>query len=479
LNFLGNDRRRLAGRLGSLFPGGRGGREQVGAVAEHAQVDQSLGGLVDQAGDVVGKNLDGEPVAVLNGAAANEEKADLGALRSEAERLEADGNAWSVVLRSGRPVGLLAFSDEVVPGVSHAVGALRNLGVDVAMVTGDNPAAANRVARDAGISEVHARMLPEDKLALIRSFQNAGRKVAFVGDGVNDAPALAAADLGIAIGAGTEVAREAGGVILIRSDFSGVASALRVGRRTVRKVRGNLTWAVGYNAVLLPVAMGVLVPVFGLGVYSVLPITGALAMARLGLEPLARPVNLDGTSTYCGYIFVRKDSGIKGLKGMRGKRMAFVDRATTAGYIFPVAWLKEHGVDNPARFFSEYYFTGSHDAAIDAVLNREADVGCAKHSIYNRVKAENPRVEKELVVLEISPNVPENGLLVRKTMDPALKHKLKEALLGMGSDKKGREALRGFGALTFIDTTAADYNPVFRLSAKAGIDIRTYHCENR
>ncbi|HYA55109.1 MAG TPA: HAD-IC family P-type ATPase, partial [Thermoplasmata archaeon] len=199
-------------------------------------------------------------------------------LRAGAERLAAGGRTWSVVLRSGKPIGVIGFSDEVADGVADAVRELRQMDVDVAMVTGDNLAAAQPVARTVGIREVHASVPPSGKLELIRSYQAAGRKVAFVGDGINDAPAIAAADLGIAIGAGTEVAREAGGVILIRPGISGVAAALRVGRRTVKKVRGNLTWAVGYNAVLLPVAMGLLVPVFGLSVYAVLPIAGALAM---------------------------------------------------------------------------------------------------------------------------------------------------------------------------------------------------------
>ncbi len=140
------------------------------------------------------------------------------------------------------------------------------------MVTGDAPAAALSVARPLGISEVHSEMTPAGKLELIRRFHAEGHHVAFVGDGINDAPALAAADLGIAIGSGTDVAREAGGVVLIRSDFRGVALALRLARRTVRKVRGNLTWAIGYNAVLLPVAMGALVPLFGLSIYNVLPV---------------------------------------------------------------------------------------------------------------------------------------------------------------------------------------------------------------
>lgn len=223
-------------------------------------------------------NVGGADCAVLSPSAAREEGADLEPLRPRVGRLARDGVGWSVVVRGGQVLGLLEFSDEVAPHVPEAVRALQADGIEVVMVTGDSAAASGRVARAVGISEVHSEMGPRAKLDLIRRFEEQGRKVAFVGDGVNDAPALAAANLGIAIGAGTEVAREAGGVILIRPGFEGVPEALRVGRATVRKVRGNLAWALGYNALLLPVAMGALVPLFGVGVYSVLPITGALAM---------------------------------------------------------------------------------------------------------------------------------------------------------------------------------------------------------
>ena len=206
--------------------------------------------------------------------------------------------------------------------------------------------------------------------------------------------------------------------------------------------------------------------------------TGALAIQKLGVVPLARPVNLDNTSQYRGYIFVRKDSGIRDIKDMKGKRMAFVEKATTAGYIFPRAWLREHGIKDIDGFFSESFFTGSHDAAIYAVLSRKADVGAAKHSIYDRVRREDSRVDRDLVILAESPWVPSNGLCVRKTLDPALQKRLKEALLGLERDPDGEQVLERFGALRFIETTAKDYAPVFRLSDEAGIDIRHYQYRN-
>jgi phosphonate transport system substrate-binding protein len=206
--------------------------------------------------------------------------------------------------------------------------------------------------------------------------------------------------------------------------------------------------------------------------------TGALAIEKLGVVPLARPVNLDGTSTYHGYLFVRKDSGISDVEGMRGKRMAFVDRATTAGYLFPLAWLRHHGISSPERFFGERWFTGSHDAAIDAVLDRHADVGAAKHSVFDRVRRENPRVDRELLILASSPPVPSNGLCVSKALEQDLREALRRALLDLHGDPEGAGVLQQFGALRFIQTTAGDYAPVLELSAKAGLDLKRYQYRN-
>ncbi len=206
--------------------------------------------------------------------------------------------------------------------------------------------------------------------------------------------------------------------------------------------------------------------------------TGALAIEKLGVVPVARPVNLDNTSMYRGYIFVTKKSGIKGIKQMKDKKMAFVDKATTAGYIFPRAHLRENGITDIDRFFKEEFFAGSHDAAIYAVLNGKADVGAAKHSVYDRVRSVEPRIDRELVILAKSPWVPSNGLCVRKNLDPGLKSRLTQALLTLHEDPDGKQVLERFGAIKFIETTAKDYQPVFDLAKHAGIEIKTYKYKN-
>jgi len=145
-----------------------------------------------------------------------------------------------------------------------AVAALHESGIRVVMLTGDNEATARRIADQLGIDEVIAEVLPGDKAAKVSALQQAGRRVAMVGDGVNDAPALAQADVGIAIGAGTDVAIETADIVLMRSDPLDVPVALRIGRGTLRKMRQNLGWAIGYNAIALPIAAGVFEPAFGL-----------------------------------------------------------------------------------------------------------------------------------------------------------------------------------------------------------------------
>ena len=169
--------------------------------------------------------------------------------------------------------------------------------------------------------------------------------------------------------------------------------------------------------------------------------TGALAIQKLGVVPVARPVNLDNTSTYQGYLFVKKNSGIRRVQDLKGRKMAFVEKATTAGYIFPLAVLRENGITNLDGFFKEYFFTGSHDAAIKAVLNGKADGGAAKNTIYERVRREEPRVDRELVIIAESPRVPSNGLCVRKDLPPDVRNRLSNALLGLHGTRKANRSL--------------------------------------
>jgi phosphonate transport system substrate-binding protein len=206
--------------------------------------------------------------------------------------------------------------------------------------------------------------------------------------------------------------------------------------------------------------------------------TGALALERLNLEPIARPVNLNGKSTYHGHIIVRRDSGIKTVKDMQGKTMAFVDKATTAGYIFPVAYLKENGVADINEFFKEYYFTGSHDHIINDVLNGKADIGALKNTVYGKMVNENPKIEKEIVILAESEQVPSNGLCIKKTINKTIRNKLKTTLLNMDRDAEGIKVLEKFRAINFVDTSEANYEVVLDIIKRAGIDINNYDYRN-
>jgi Cu2+-exporting ATPase len=183
-----------------------------------------------------------------------------GDLATAMDAWAAEGRTVLAVVADGRMAGALAVEDEVRPESAEAVARLHQAGLRVAMITGDSQAVADSVARRLGIDDVAAQVLPGDKAGAVRRFQAGGRKVAMVGDGVNDAPALATADVGIAIGAGTDVAVESAGIVLVRSDPRDVVGAIELSRATYRKMVQNLVWATGYNLVAIPVAMGLLVP---------------------------------------------------------------------------------------------------------------------------------------------------------------------------------------------------------------------------
>ncbi len=199
--------------------------------------------------------------------------------------------------------------------------------------------------------------------------------------------------------------------------------------------------------------------------------TYPLAHARFGVVVLARPEGLDGASTYHGLIFVRKDSGIRTARQMRGKRFAFVDKATTAGYLLPLDYFRRNGVGDYRTYFRETWFTGTHEDAIYDVLDGRADVGAAKNTVYDRLAGADGRIARELTVLARSPDVPENGLALRGEVAEPVRRGLGDALIRMHEDPAGRETLQKFGARRFVATGEADYRCVLDYVRAIPLDL--------
>ena len=238
------------------------------AVARHA-TEQGVPvlraeGFRNVPGCGAGATVSGRRVLVGSATLMADEGVELGSLAARRDDVAGGGRTAVLVAVDGRAVAVLGLADAARESSAAAVAALHEAGVEVVMLSGDNEATARRIAGQLGIDTVIAEVLPGDKAAKITELQRAGKRVAMVGDGVNDAPALAAADLGIAIGAGTDVAIETADVVLMRSDPLDVPIALTIGRGTLRKMRQNLGWAIGYNAIALPIAAGVFEPAFGL-----------------------------------------------------------------------------------------------------------------------------------------------------------------------------------------------------------------------
>jgi Cu+-exporting ATPase len=206
-------------------------------------------------------------------------KEQLSKLEKQIEKLELQGKTTLIIGMDKQVVGIIALADVLKEDSAKAINAFKDSDKEVWLITGDNERVANAVAKQLGIENVIAQAKPKDKMEKIEELQREGKVVAMIGDGVNDAPALTKADLGIAIGAGTDVAIQAGGIILIRNNIYDAYVALELGKRTMSKIKQNLFWAFGYNIILIPIAAGALIPVFTISIYEFLPMLAALAMA--------------------------------------------------------------------------------------------------------------------------------------------------------------------------------------------------------
>jgi Cu+-exporting ATPase len=219
----------------------------------------------------------------------NDRGISLGMLGGKAEELSRQGKTPMFVSLNQSLVGIIAVADTVKENSQEAVEALHKMGIEVVMITGDNPRTAEAIGRQIGIDRVLAEVLPEGKASEVKKLQAEGKKVAMVGDGINDAPALAQADVGMAIGTGTDVAMESADITLISGDLRGVVTAIALSRATLRNIKQNLFWAFAYNSILIPVAAGVLFPFFGI---LLNPIFAAAAMGLSSVTVVSNALRL-------------------------------------------------------------------------------------------------------------------------------------------------------------------------------------------
>ena len=243
-------------------------------------------------GSGVRGTVDGRALLLGNRALMDGNDIDVASLASEAEGLRADGASVMFLAGDGEVLGLLAVADPIKPSAKPTIAALQASGLRVVMATGDGTTTAQAVARALGIDEVHGEVRPEDKAALVRRLQAQGHKVAMAGDGINDAPALASADVGIAMGTGTDVAMSSAQVTLVKGDLRGILRARALSEATVRNMRQNLAFAFLYNAIGVPIAAGVLYPVFGL---LLSPMIAALAMSLSSVSVVGNALRLAKT----------------------------------------------------------------------------------------------------------------------------------------------------------------------------------------
>jgi Cu+-exporting ATPase len=272
----------------------RGSEHPLAAAVVHAATDRNLAlGKVEGFESFSGKGVigmvDGRKVALGNRPMMEAVHIDVGALEGAADELRGDGATAIFAAFDGKAAGVIAIADPVKATTPDVVRALKEMGVRVVMLTGDNRATAEAVGRKLGIADIEAEVLPQDKGKTVERLRKEGRIVAMAGDGVNDAPALAAADVGIAMGTGTDVAIESAGVTLLSGDLRGIVTARRLSQATMRNIRQNLLFAFIYNAAGVPIAAGVLYPAFGL---TLSPIVAAAAMALSSVSVVANALRL-------------------------------------------------------------------------------------------------------------------------------------------------------------------------------------------
>jgi Cu+-exporting ATPase len=233
--------------------------------------------------------VDGRQVALGNRRLLESMGVDPGQLAERAEEQRADGATVMFVVVGGNPAGLVCVADPIKESTAPALAALREEGLHIVMLTGDNETTARAVAAKAGIEEIHAEVLPEHKHDVIKRLRNEGKIVAMAGDGINDAPALAQADIGIAMGTGADVAMESAGITLVKGDLGGLVRARRLSEATMRNIKQNLFFAFVYNALGVPVAAGILYPFVGV---LLSPIFAAAAMGLSSVSVIANALRL-------------------------------------------------------------------------------------------------------------------------------------------------------------------------------------------
>ena len=232
-------------------------------------------------------------------------------LHIEVTRSGDTGSSGVSVMVNGTDKGSIALSYELRESASSSVSTLKRMGLKVSMITGDSAGEAHRIAGMIGIDDIHAECMPQDKAKIVSGYQEAGEYVIFIGDGINDSISLETADAGIAMGSGLDIARESGDIILLNNDLSNIPLSIVIGRNTISKVKQNIGWAVGYNSALIPIAGGILVPVFGLSMFSLLPFLAALAMGMSSTSVVLNSMRLRKKIMRSANKFLSIPSGIQ------------------------------------------------------------------------------------------------------------------------------------------------------------------------